>query len=159
MKYNEEAFLRFVKNPVKIAITFYLSALLVIGLGYLCRFFGMISFDEQFPWLVMATMTLFYAMFANAMILLREGGLFKIMRHTFYSFILLLVAGVLAAWIISGKSVYDVGHYKTVYVVLILAFLLFISIAAAIKVTMRFLDKRDRSRFMRDNDPDKIHWN
>lgn len=146
------------RNPLVIALFSLGLGLLIILLGLACEALGIMSLNADFPWAIMASMNLFYVMFAAVMLVISEHFL-KTWGKTFYSFIGFLIVSVLVAWLFSGVSIYATGTFKTIYIVIILTFLLLMGISVAIKAVVRGTEKLDEKKRVREHKSDDMHLN
>lgn len=96
-----------------------------------------------FPWMIAAAMLLCYSFYTGITLVVSQQP----MRHwsrSIYGFGAYVVCSGLFAWALSGKSIYEAGAYKAIYIVLTLSFFVFLGIGTSVKAIVAFTNKKDK---------------
>ena len=94
------------------------------------------------PWVILCGMILFFAL-VNSVLSFGAKDSNKYWLFSIISFSVLLVAGGLMAWGISGVSINDAGSVRWIYFVLTFGYLVFLSIVNLIKFLVILAKKHE----------------
>lgn len=129
----------------------HIQALLVLGISAfvmlvskIVGFTGLVSVNEDFPWLCAASFLLLFSMF-NAIISLSTEDIERYFRHSILSFAGLLIISLFLAQGFSGKWVDEAGAYKTIFIILAIGYLALLSIGGLIKRIAMILQKEEEN--------------
>ena len=98
--------------------------------------------DKLLPWSFALSFLLLFAV-ANALFSLTADSDLKYFGRSIYAFLGLAFINGLLAWLFSGVSLDDAGSYKSLFLVVLIGFLVFISIVNAMKRIVRFAEKEE----------------
>lgn len=111
-----------------------------IGLSRL----GVLAENPHFPWLVSASMLLFFAIF-NCAFSLNAPNANRYWLHSIISYVILVfVAGGLA-YLITGISIYEARSMKWMYFVFTFGYLVFLSIVNFMRIIVKIARREDNS--------------
>lgn len=119
-----------------------LILLVFIGGGIILENIGVSKKDEIFPWIVTASMVLFYAIF-NCVFSLNADNSNQYWFQSLLGFVLVAVGGGAIAYLFTGISIYDAKSIQWIYFVFTFAYLVFLSIVNFMRVIVRFAKKQD----------------
>lgn len=111
-----------------------------IGLSKL----GILNENPHFPWLVSASMLLFFAIF-NCAFSLNAPDANKYWLHSIISYVILVVAAAGLAYLITGISIYDARSMKWMYFVFTFGYLVFLSIVNFMRIIVKIARREDNS--------------
>ena len=120
------------RNPFRLALAVLILSLITMIGGILLGKTGALSLNELFPWLSSAAYILLFAIF-NSVISIASSDLEKYMKHSLFSFAIVLFISAGMAYVFSGISISDAGSYKWIYSVLFIAYIALLSIGGLIK--------------------------
>ena len=129
-------------DPVKVAGIMLAACLAFSGLSKLADWAGVGMNDPLVPWTFALSFLLLYAVAGSLFSLTAESDL-KYFGRSIYAFLGLAVGNGLVAWLISGRDLGDAGSYKSLYLVVAIGFLVFISIVNAMKGIVKFAQKEE----------------
>lgn len=98
--------------------------------------------DRLLPWTIALSFLLLFAV-ANALFSLTADNGLAWFGRSIYAFLGLAFGNGLLAWLFSGVPVGQAGSYKSLYLVVLIGFLVFISIVNAMKNIVRFAEKEE----------------
>jgi len=120
------------------------QALVLAGAALLFMLVGKIAASsELFPWLSSGAFMLFYVVSSNGASIFVDNynKYVKESIQTFAAFVLSMVG---TAWLVSGISIYDAGHYRTIYVIMILAYFSLLGLCFMIRKVVDELVEKDK---------------
>lgn len=127
--------------PVQAGILF-AAAVVIMGLGWLVNYAGLMSVERLFPWSIATAFTLLYAIF-NSLLSLAAENAARYYGASVYAYIGLALFNGLAAWGISGVALRDAESYGWIYVVVTFGFLVFMSMVNFIKRIVQFAEREE----------------
>lgn len=116
--------------------------LVFVGIGTLLEIIGLSSKDEIFPWIVAASMLLFYAIF-NCVFSLNADNSNQYWLHSLIGFSAIAAGAGLLAYLFTGISIYEAKSIQWIYFVFTFAYLVFLSIVNFMRLIVRFAKKQD----------------
>ncbi|NBB89452.1 MAG: hypothetical protein GVX96_06685 [Bacteroidetes bacterium] len=153
MKANLDSFISVLKDPISLAIGVLLLSIVISTAGMSLGWVGFMETYQLFPWMISAAMLLYYSFF-TAIILMVTPDSGRDWGRAIYGFMGFVVLSSLYAWFLSGKSIYEAQTYQSIYIVLTLAFFVFLSIGTSVKAIVDFTNKRD-AQMSKDENPQK----
>jgi len=137
-----DRFIAILKDPISLATAVFLLSVIISTIGMSLGWVGLMETYQLFPWMISASMLLYYSFF-TAIILMVTPDSGRDWGRAIYGFIGFLICSGLYAWLLSGKSIYEAQTYQSIYIVLTLAFFVFLSIGTSVKAIVDFTNKRD----------------
>jgi hypothetical protein len=137
-----DRFIAILKDPISLATAVLFLSVIISTLGMSLGWVGLMETYQLFPWMISAAMLLYYSFF-TAIILMVTPDSGRDWSRAIYGFIGFVLASSLYAWFLSGKSIYEAQTYHSIYIVLTLAFFVFLSIGTSVKAIVDFTNKRD----------------
>ncbi len=128
------------------AISIYVSFLVLVILSKILAYSGLISSGEKFPWVLAGSFILLFSMF-NSVLFLSSTSPAKYYRNSIYSYAGLVVLSGLSAYLISGLSLNEAGSFKWIFLVLTVAYIVFLTIVGAMKTIMELAKRKDTRNF------------
>lgn len=129
-------------NPIVQAVAIFAGSLLtMLGATFLGKM-GWVEIDELTPWMFATSFLLFFAL-ANSLFSLRSDNFGKYWGKSMYSFLGLGALNALAAQFLSGISISEAGSYKSIYIVVAIGFLVFLSMLNFMKKIVTFAEKEE----------------
>jgi hypothetical protein len=132
---------RYLNPPTQAGILF-AAALVIMGLGWLINFAGIMSVERLFPWSIATAFSLLFAIF-NSLLSLAANNAARYYGASVYAYIGLGLFNGLAAWGISGVALRDAESYGWIYVVVTFGFLVFMSMVNFIKRIVNFAEREE----------------
>lgn len=131
--------MRTIKSPLKTALLFGGASLFAMLIAML------INSDLLTIWQISAAPLLMLAVFfsAQGIIAPRFGAYMKEVIFTYISLFIIMGVG---ASIFSGTMIFDAGHYRTIYVVLLFSFFVMVGMVTLIKSFLSFLEHKDETK-------------
>lgn len=129
-------------SPLIQAGTVIVIFLVFVGVGTILENSGISEKDEIFPWVVAASMLLFYAIF-NCVFSLNADNSNQYWLHSLIGFSIIAIGAGLLAYIFTGISIYDAKSIQWIYFVFTFAYLVFLSIVNFMRLIVRFAKKQD----------------
>ncbi|NBC04943.1 MAG: hypothetical protein GVY20_14760 [Bacteroidetes bacterium] len=142
MKLNLDRFISILKDPISLAVAVLGLSILISTVGMSLGWFGLMETYELFPWMIAAAMLLYYSFF-TAIILMVTSHSGRDWGRAIYGFMGYVIISGLYAWLLSGKSIYEAQTYQSIYVVLTMAFFVFLAIGTTVKFIVDFTQRRD----------------
>ena len=94
-------------------------------------------------WLIGASCLLLFAILNNGLSIF-SGDYRNYLIHSVYSFIFLLIGSIAFATVLSGLSVFEAGGYRTIFLIILAANFIFISMIMMIKSCLRMFAEKDQ---------------
>ncbi|MBK8555010.1 MAG: hypothetical protein IPL65_04210 [Lewinellaceae bacterium] len=129
-------------NPFRQALLILGASITFMLLEFLFRQMHLFNPDPLFAWSIATASLLFFAIF-NSVLSLRADSFSKYWSQSMYSYLGMAFLNSLAAWMFSSISLNDAGSYKSIYVVISIGFLVFLSIVNFIKKIVQFAEKEE----------------
>ena len=131
--------MRTIKSPLKTTLLFGSVSFFAMLIATL------IDSDLLTIWQISAAPLLLLAVFfsAQGIIAPRFGAYMKEVIFTYMSLFIIMGA---AASILTGTMIFDAGHYRTIYVVLLFAFFVMLGMVTLIKSFLSFLEHKDETK-------------
>lgn len=142
MRLTLDQAISYLKDPISLAIAVLILSIVISTCGMSLGWFGLIETYDLFPWMISAAMLLYYSFF-TAVILMVTRDSARDWGRAIYGFMGFVILSGLYAWWLSGHSIYDARTYQSIYIVLTLAFFVFLSIGTTVKFIVDFTHKRD----------------
>ncbi len=153
MELNLDRFITILKDPISLAAAVLGLSVLISTAGMSLGWFGLMETYELFPWMIAAAMLLYYSFF-TAIILMVSSDSGRDWGRAIYGFMGYVIISGLYAWLLSGNSIYEAQTYQSIYVVLTMAFFVFLAIGTTVKFIVDFTHKRDAA-MKNDTNPQK----
>jgi len=128
---------------IQVGVVF-LVMLLWIGGGIGLSRLGVLTENPHFPWLVSASMLLFFAIF-NCVFSLNAPDANRYWLYSIISYVLLVIVAGCVAYIITGISIYDARSMKWMYFVFTFGYLVFLSIVNFMRIIVKLARREDNS--------------
>jgi hypothetical protein len=138
---KDSLFARAFDPPVQAAVILALAFVLILG-GKLVALSGITHVGERFPWLLAASMLLFFSVF-NSVFLLSSKDLNRYWSRSMLSFIGLALGAGALAWLFSGLTIGQAGSFRWIFFVVTFAYLVFMSITRFLKVAVEFAQREE----------------
>ncbi|MBY5959840.1 hypothetical protein KUV50_16925 [Membranicola marinus] len=130
------------KNPFYMAAGLLLVFLVIFVLHYLYVLMAGETMDLLNIWVYMMAAGMVFSIFSTINLLYAKNT-GKYYNKTLMAFAGLVIIGVLLATWISGENIFDLETYRNVFLFVIIAFLVFISVASLIKQVENWSRKKD----------------
>lgn len=131
-----------VQNPFIMAAGLLLVFLVIYVLHYLYILFIGAVMDRMNIWIYMLAAAMVFSLFSTINLLYaKDTGTYY--YRTIMAFASLLILGVLLAGWISGQSILELSTYRRIVLSVVVAFMVFISIASLIKSMENWSKKKD----------------
>lgn len=121
-----------------------LVMLIWIGGGIGLSRMGILTENPHFPWLVSASMLLFFAIF-NCAFSLNAPDANRYWLHSIISYVALVFLAGGLAYLITGISIYDARSMKWMYFVFTFGYLVFLSIVNFMRIIVKIARREDNS--------------
>lgn len=131
------------EKPLLQAAFIYFLYVFIVLVGWGFQSIGIVSQAPLFPWLIATAFILLYTMI-NVVSSLSVDNPNKYWGHSIYAFILYVMGSGLTAYLISGVTISDAASYKWLYLMLSIAYLVFISIARMMRFVVELAQKQDK---------------
>lgn len=102
----------------------------------------LISSNPLFPWLASGACLLFFVVFNNLLAIFSDNFA-QYAQRSMISFIAMVIFVGLAAFLVSGISIFDAAPYRTIYIVLIMAYFSLLSVSLLVRQIVDFLKEKD----------------
>lgn len=122
----------------------FLVMLIWIGGGIGLAKLGVLAENPHFPWLVSASMLLFFAIF-NCVFSLNASDANRYWLYSIISYVILVVVAGSVAYLITGISIYDARSMKWMYFVFTFGYLVFLSIVNFMRIIVKIARREDNS--------------
>lgn len=122
--------------PPKQAIAMAVGAALIMLVGKL------VSSNPLFPWLTSGACLLFFVVFNNALAIFSDDFR-QYVQHSMMSFLVMVIFLGLAAFLVSGISIFDAKPYRTIYIVMIMAYFSLLAVGLLVRQIVDFLKAKD----------------
>ncbi|SRR6056297_223571 len=152
MRLNLDQAISYLKDPISLAVAVLILSVIISTAGMSLGWFGLIETYDLFPWMIAAAMLLYYSFF-TAIILMVTRDSARDWSRAIYGFMGFVLLSGLYAWLLSGLSIYQAQTYQSIYIVLTLAFFVFLSIGSTVKFIVDFTHKRDAQADKRTDTP------
>lgn len=138
---KDSLFARAFDPPIQAAVILALAFVLILG-GKLVALSGITYVGERFPWLLAASMLLFFSVF-NSVFLLSSKDLNRYWSRSMLSFIGLALGAGALAWLFSGLTISQAGSFRWIFFVVTFAYLVFMSITRFLKIVVEFAQREE----------------
>ncbi len=118
--------------------------LIWIGGGIGLSRLGILTENPHFPWLVSASMLLFFAIF-NCAFSLNAPDANRYWMHSIISYVILVFLAGGLAYLITGISIYEARSMKWMYFVFTFGYLVFLSIVNFMRIIVKLAQREDNS--------------
>ena len=118
--------------------------LIWIGGGIGLSRLGILTENPHFPWLVSASMLLFFAIF-NCAFSLNAPDVNRYWMHSIMSYVVLVIVAGGLAYLITGISIYEARSMKWMYFVFTFGYLVFLSIVNFMRIIVKLAQREDNS--------------
>jgi hypothetical protein len=139
-------------NPTQFPLSKYYHpfwiAGIALGIGFVLMILGVIlqgagmEVSENFAWMAAGSAIMLFAIFNSIFSLFAKEPL-KNWGQSFSSFIALLITTGLLAWAFSGNSIREAGSFTWIFMVLSIAYLIFMSMVNVMKQIVEFAMKEE----------------
>lgn len=129
-------------NPLRVAGLLLAVSATLMGLSKLADLTGFGLNDRLLSWTIALSFLFLFAI-ANALFSLAADKDLAYFGQSIYAFLGLAFGNGLLAWLFSGVPIGEAGSYKSLYLVVLIGFLVFISIVNAMKRIVRFAEKEE----------------
>ena len=129
-------------NPYLFAALIFGASLAITLAGKLAGLMGVFEVHERFPWLSAASFMLLFAIF-NSIFSLSSSNTQQYWSRSMFSFMGLAVANGLVAWLFSSLTISEAGSYRWIYVVVTIAYLVFMSMMGFMKKIVEFAQREE----------------
>lgn len=100
-----------------------------------------------FPWLVAGACLLLYTVATNLLSIFSDH-FGKYFQESLVTFVVLMLALSLPAYLISGLGIRQAGTYRTIFIVLIMAFFVLAALSRLVRNGVDFLLRKDKKKGM-----------
>lgn len=129
-------------NPVRL--------LLIIGAGYLIMAVGskllewthIIEPSVKFPYLAGGASLFIFAIFGSLFIVKAEN-VSKYLGRVIYCYLGLGATTILVSWLLTSKTIGEVGTFKWIYLVLTVGFMIFLGIMSFVRNIVEYAEKEE----------------
>ena len=129
-------------NPIKLSLLI-LSGVLGISIcAKLLDASGIMDSKDIFPWEMAFSGILFFALF-NAIFSLSANDPSKYWMQSIFSFIGLVIAVSVSAWLLSGLTMDEAGSFRWILIIFTFSYLLILSIVQAMRKIVGIAQKQD----------------
>jgi hypothetical protein len=129
-------------DPLKVAGIMVASCAVCTLLSKLADWSGFGMNDPLIPWSFALSFLLLFAV-ANSLLSLLAESSFRYFGRSIYAFLALAIGNGLLAYLFSGIALNDAGSYKSLYLVVLGGFLVFISVVNIMKNVVRFAEREE----------------
>ncbi len=125
-----------ITSPIK-------QAMGIAGAGVLMMLLGKLVFsDPLFPWMTSGACLLFFVVFNNLFAIFTEDFK-KYVERSMVSFVGMVIFVGFAAFLLSGVGIFDAEPYRTIYIVMIMAYFSLLVVAFLVRLIVDFLKEKD----------------
>jgi len=118
------------------------SILLLLLISELVDLTGLLSVEDDFPWLTAASFLLFYSVFSSLASLMAKNRS-KYWGRSIYSFMGLALGAGLLAWGFSRIPIGEAGSYRWIFIVVSISYLVFMSLMNLMRTIVEFAQKEE----------------
>lgn len=129
-------------NPMIQAVAIFLAAAVSMLSAVFIGKMGWMHIDELTPWMFATSFLLFFAI-TNSLFSLRSKSFRKYWGKSMYSFLGLGAVNAFLANLLSGIPMAEAGSYKSIYIVVAIGFLVFLSMLNFMKKIVSFAEKEE----------------
>lgn len=129
-------------SPVRLAVLILVGVIAISGGAMLLDVSGLMDSKDIFPWEMAFSGILFFALF-NAIFSLSAKDPNKYWMHSIFSFIGLVIAVSVVAWLLSGLTMDEAGSFRWILIIFTFSYLLILSIVQAMRKIVGIAQKQD----------------
>ena len=129
-------------NPIHQAVVALGADLVIILGGKLVHVTGVVNVPDRFPWMTAAVFLLCFALF-NSVFSLSAKDMAKYWGKSIYSFMGLALGSGMLAWLFSSLTINEAGSYRWIFIVVTIAYLVFLSIVAMMRKIVDFAEREE----------------
>lgn len=129
-------------DPVRLLI-YVFAGYLILVLGF--KVFELAGFAEpsiKLPYMVGGAFMFIFAMFGSLFVV-KAKEVSKYLGRVIYCYLGLTVATILVSWLLTGKSIGEVGTFKWIYLVLTVGFMIFLGIMIFARRIIEYAEKEE----------------
>lgn len=149
MMFSNKQMDRVVSDPLSMALVIVVVLFIIQGLVLLLRPMLTELMDQGSSWMVSMAMILVFIMF-NAISTFVTKELVWHWSRSIYGLLLLGVIGSGLAWLISGKSLYEIQGLSDIMLLLFIGFMTLKTITTTINKVVAFTQRRDEEKLKDD---------
>lgn len=124
------------------ATAIFAAALVIMGIGWTFTASGVFPFNRLFAWSIATAFMLFYALM-NSLLSIKATSFVKYWGASVYCYVALALGTSMAAWGFSGIPLREAGSYRSIYIVVTVGFLVFLSMVNLMKIIVQFAEKEE----------------
>jgi hypothetical protein len=146
------AFIDLFQDPLYLAGLCLALCVVISTSGMALGWLNIMETYRLFPWMIAAAMLLYYSFYTGVALMVSQQTLHHWGR-SIYGFGGYVLSSGAYAWILSGQSIYEAATYRSIYIVLTLAFFIFLGIGTSVKAIVAFTkrkDQQDAQKFKQD---------
>lgn len=129
-------------HPLRLLI-YAFGGYLLLALGYkILEVASMLEASVKFPYMAGAAFMFIFAMFGSLFVVKAEN-VSKYLGRVIYSYLGLALATILVSWLLTGKSIGEVGSFKWIYLVLTVGFMIFLGIMVFARKIIEYAEKEE----------------
>jgi hypothetical protein len=129
-------------NPIRLGLII-LGGVTLISVGAkLIDSVGLMESKDIFPWEMAFSGILFFALF-NAIFSLSSKDPNKYWMHSIFSFVGLVIASSVLAWLLSGLTMDEAGSFRWILMIFTFSYLLILTIVRAMRKIVGIAQKQD----------------
>lgn len=102
-----------------------------------------VAVTANYAWLTGGAMLLFYAVLNNLMVLTTEH-LVKYIQESLLVFVGMMLGLGLVAYAVSGKTIFEAGSYRSIYIVLVVGHFTLLAIGIFIRTIINYIKEKDK---------------
>ena len=129
-------------NPIHQALVALGAGIVVTLGGKLVNLTGIVDVPPRFPWMTAAVFMLCFALF-NSVFSLSAKNTAQYWGRSIYSFMGLAFVSGLVAWLFSSLTIDEAGSYRWIFIVVTIAYLIFLSIVALMRQIVDFAQREE----------------
>jgi len=129
-------------NPIKLSLLTLSGVLGISTCAKLLDASGIMDSKDIFPWEMAFSGILFFALF-NAIFSLSANDPSKYWMQSIFSFIGLVIAVSVSAWLLSGLTMDEAGSFRWILIIFTFSYLLILSIVQAMRKIVGIAQKQD----------------
>ena len=142
-KNQQEAIIEKGMNPLVQATILVVLIICIVGVAKLLDLSNVLEMEKTFPWLIAASLLLFYAIM-NSIVSLATKKVHNYWFKSICGFAGLAITSGVVAWLFSSLSVYEAGSYSWIYIVITVVYLVFVSIMNLMRKIVEIAVKQDK---------------
>ncbi len=131
-----------ISDPVAQAVLISAGALALMLIGWVLNVSGLFMTDSLYPWSISAAFSLLFAML-NSLMSLRADNFARYWGRSMYAYLGSAFTMGLAAWLFSGIPLRDAGTYRSIYIVVSVGFVVFLTMVNIIKRIVRYAEREE----------------